>query len=39
MCFVTIQINTALKHPVCISPDRLSFVTIQINTALKLSKD
>ena len=36
--FVTIQINTALKHvAVCLFVTKC-FVTIQINTALKLLK-
>ena len=36
-CFVTIQINTALKPPYLIASPFASFVTIQINTALKLN--
>ena len=34
--FVTIQINTALKHNVAGQLPTTGFVTIQINTALKL---
>ena len=35
-CFVTIQINTALKLEIAKIDSFSSFVTIQINTALKL---
>ena len=35
VCFVTIQINTALKHNSKLHRFLHSFVTIQINTALK----
>ena len=35
ICFVTIQINTALKRGNPNNEPKLCFVTIQINTALK----
>ena len=35
LCFVTIQINTALKLHTNLALLNLRFVTIQINTALK----